>query len=149
MDAYVELILPSNFSQSEKYPVLVSIYAGPNSNSVKKKSPTYVETYLVEAYSVIIVKIDGRGSALRGWNLKQQIYRHLGGPEVEDQMETLRLLVEKYAFLDPNKISLIGWSYGGFASLHASQLDKNRMIKCVIAGGSIVDFHNYGRVDFL
>jgi dipeptidyl aminopeptidase/acylaminoacyl peptidase len=64
--------------------------SGPNSNSVEKKSPNYIETYLVEAYSLIIVKIDARGSGLRGWNLKHKIYRHLGGPEIEDQLEILR-----------------------------------------------------------
>lgn len=119
LNAHVQLVLPHNFDPTLKYPILLSIYAGPNSNSVEKRNPSYVETYFVQAYSIIAVQIDARGSALRGWSLKQRIYRHLGGPEIEDQMEALRLLLKRYSYLDSKRVSISGWVlYSTFISLY-------------------------------
>ncbi|KAI6176594.1 Dipeptidyl peptidase family member 2 [Aphelenchoides bicaudatus] len=142
-DAHIQLMLPPNFDPKTKYPLLMSIYAGPNSNSVWKKTPSYLDTYFSIALSAIVLKIDGRGSDLRGWNLKHQVYRHLGKTEIEDQLEALRLVTEHFSFVDIARTALIGWSYGGFATLHASQMDTQRRIKCAVAGGSVVDFLDY------
>jgi dipeptidyl aminopeptidase/acylaminoacyl peptidase len=87
--AHIQMLLPPNFDPKTKHPLLLSIYAGPNSNSVWKRSPPYLDTYFSTTLSAIILKVDGRGSGLRGWNLKRQVYRHLGKAEIEDQLEAL------------------------------------------------------------
>lgn len=92
-DAHVQMMLPPNFDPTIKYPILLSIYGGPNSNSVWKKTPSYLDTYFSMTFPAVVLKFDGRGSGLRGYNLKYHVYRHLGKSEIEDQLETLRFFV--------------------------------------------------------
>lgn len=37
--------------------------------------------------------------------------------EIEDQVEGLHYVAEKYGFIDLSRVAIHGWSYGGFLSL--------------------------------
>jgi len=40
-----------------------------------------------------------------------------GQVEIEDQVEALNYVAEKYKFVDLSRVAIHGWSYGGFLSL--------------------------------
>lgn len=40
-----------------------------------------------------------------------------GQVEIEDQVEGLQFVAEKYGFVDLSRVAIHGWSYGGFLSL--------------------------------
>lgn len=40
-----------------------------------------------------------------------------GQVEIEDQVEGLQYVAEKYGFIDLSRVAIHGWSYGGFLSL--------------------------------
>lgn len=40
-----------------------------------------------------------------------------GQVEIEDQVEGLQYVAEKYKFIDMSRVAIHGWSYGGFLSL--------------------------------
>ena len=95
----------------------------------------------------IIVNIDGRGSGGRGWKTRAPLYKNFGSPEIADQIDGLRLSIKKYPFMDPEKVAVIGWSYGGFASSHILAKDGGATIKCGIAIAPVVDFRFYGKLN--
>lgn len=66
-------------------------------------------TYLAAVRQYIVVSIDGRGSANRGWKVRSPLYKNLGGPEIEDQIDGLRILIQKYPFMDGDKVASFGW----------------------------------------
>ena len=70
-------------------------------------------TYLTTSESVIYAVIDGRGSGYRGNDLLHEIYYKLGQPEVQDQIDVTKRLVDQYAFIDASNVAIWGWSYGG------------------------------------
>jgi dipeptidyl-peptidase-4 len=64
----------------------------------------------------IYFQIDNRGSANRGTAFENPIYHAMGGVEVADQAAGARWL-QRQPFVDPKKVAIFGWSYGGYMTL--------------------------------
>ena len=89
---------------------------GNTNNSSRDRFKLDWGTYLTTSEGVIYAVIDGRGSGYRGNDLLHEIYYKLGQPEVQDQIDVTKRLVDQYAFIDANKVAIWGWSYGGITS---------------------------------
>lgn len=113
-ESQVMMAVPSDFSETKKYPMIVEVYGGPDSSSVTNKWSIDWGSYLVSSRDYIYAKIDGRGSGLRGDKNLFAIYRNLGGFEVHDQIETAEKLFAKHSYIDAQKSAIWGWSYGEF-----------------------------------
>lgn len=57
-----------------------------------------------------------RGTGYRGEEFKKLTYGNLGRLEVEDQISTARYMARQ-SYVDPARIGIYGWSYGGFMAL--------------------------------
>ena len=111
--AKVRLYLPHDFDESRKYPLLINVYAGPNSQQVSDRFKLDWGTYLTTSEDIIYAVIDGRGSGFRGDDLLYEIHYKLGQPEVQDQIDVTKQLVNLYSFIDQSRVAIWGWSYGG------------------------------------
>jgi dipeptidyl-peptidase-4 len=60
--------------------------------------------------------LDNRGSARRGRKFSDAIYHRMGDVEVRDQLAGLAWLKTQPG-VDPDRIGVMGWSYGGYMSL--------------------------------
>ena len=88
-----------------------------------------------------IIDIDYRGSAGYGRDFRTDIYRNMGGKDLEDQLLGKETLVSKYG-IDPKKVGIYGGSYGGFITMMA--LFKNPgEFKCGAALRSVTDWAFY------
>jgi len=65
-----------------------------------------------------VLDIDYRGSAGYGRDWRTAIYRHMGGKDLDDQVDGAKYLTEKFG-VNPKHIGLYGGSYGGFITLMA------------------------------
>ena len=113
------IMKPHDFDPVKKYPVLFYVYGGPGSQTVQKKfgsgqRPMWHRYLAAQGY--IVVSIDNRGTGGRGRNFEKQVYKKLGQYEVEDQIDAAKFLLDKYNYLDKNRVGIWGWSYGGFMS---------------------------------
>ncbi|XP_031343861.1 venom dipeptidyl peptidase 4-like isoform X2 [Photinus pyralis] len=146
--ATVRLLLPPTLNKKEnkKYPLIVNVYAGPNSNRVVNTYSQGIENYFVTNHSYIYAYIDGRGSGNNGNTLLFQIYRRLGTVEIEDQIEVTRYLQNKYKYIDADKTAIWGWSYGGFAALLALLRDTRNVFKLAIAVAPVTSFLYYDTI---
>lgn len=91
-DAKVKLQLPpgADLSGAVKYPMLVYVYAGPDSYNGYDKWEMDYGSYLATNKSIVYAHINGRGSGLRGDKLMHTIYQKFGTVEVLDQIETAK-----------------------------------------------------------
>jgi dipeptidyl-peptidase-4 len=64
---------------------------------------------------IIIASVDNRGTGFRGEEFKKMTYLQLGYYETIDQVETSNYL-GTLPYVDPNRIGIWGWSYGGFTA---------------------------------
>ncbi len=111
------MIKPLDFDESKKYPVLMFVYGGPGSQTVKNSFDGFNHFWYQHLASkgYIIVSVDNRGTGARGRDFKKVTYQQLGHYELIDQMETARWL-GKQSYVDPYRIGIWGWSYGGYMS---------------------------------
>ncbi|AEI38546.1 peptidase S9B dipeptidylpeptidase IV domain protein [Zymomonas mobilis subsp. pomaceae ATCC 29192] len=109
---YYKLLMPK-MEQDKQYPVLVQVYNGPDlGRQVLQGWTSPLHQYLV-AKGWIIFSIDGRGSPGRGKAFEDHIYKAMGTVEVEDQLTGLSWL-KAQNYVDPKRIAVFGWSYGGY-----------------------------------
>ncbi|MDD8025449.1 MAG: DPP IV N-terminal domain-containing protein [Acidobacteriota bacterium] len=111
-DLFGILQFPSNFDANKKYPLLVSVYAGPGWNGA---SETYARPNLVCELGFLVASFDFRGSSGRGKKAMDSIYEKLGIIEIDDQAAGVKSLYDR-PYFDKTRVGIYGTSYGGYAS---------------------------------
>jgi dipeptidyl-peptidase 4 len=140
------LIKPPNFDPAKKYPVIVFTYGGPHAQVVLNAwgGPNLLWHELMAQKGYIIFALDNRGSAGRGHLFEESIRYHFGGPELSDQRDGVAWL-EQQPWVDPQRIGIWGWSYGGHMTLHA-MFEAADLFKVGFAGGPVTDWHFYDSI---
>jgi dipeptidyl-peptidase-4 len=110
-------ILPPDFDSTKKYPVLLTQYSGPGSQSVLNSWgwSNYFWYQMLAQNEIIVVCVDNRGTGARGQEFKKMTYQELGKYENIDHIAFARYL-GTLPYVDKNNIGVFGWSYGGFMS---------------------------------
>lgn len=136
---YWRMVKPA-MEPGKRYPVFFQHYGGPHSQYVTKGWSSPLEQAIV-AKGYILFEIDNRGSANRGVAFEKPLYRAMGGVEVADQKiggEYLKTL----PFVDPDKIAIYGWSYGGYLTLKQLEADPG-FYAAGIAGAPVTKWELY------
>ncbi len=110
------MIKPEGFSESGKYPVLITQYSGPDSQSVSDSWRGVGWNEYLAQEGFLIISVDPRGTAARGENFRKSTYLQLGKYESDDMVETAKYL-GTLPYVDAGNIAIFGWSYGGFMTL--------------------------------
>jgi dipeptidyl-peptidase-4 len=144
-EIYGYQILPPNFKKNKKYPVLVYVYGGPESQDVRNswESMNAWFQYLAQ-HGYIVVCADNRGTNGRGEEFRKSIYMQLGKLEVDDQIALAEYMITK-PYVDKNRIGIFGWSYGGYLSLFC-MMRGNQLFKTGVAIAPVTDWRYYDSV---
>ncbi len=113
---YYSITKPYGFDASRKYPAIVLVYGGPGAASTVRKVWAGGTDQLLTQAGFVIFRLDNRGTSNRGLKFEAPIHQAMGGPEVRDQIVGERYLAA-LPFVDPRRIGVIGWSYGGFMTI--------------------------------
>jgi dipeptidyl-peptidase-4 len=108
-------IKPKDFDATKKYPVIMYVYGGPASQSVKNAwadGHLYFHHYLAQQ-GFLVACVDNRGTTARGAAFKKATYANLGKYEVQDQIAAANFLGSQ-TYVDKSRIGIWGWSYGGY-----------------------------------
>ena len=76
----------------------------------------YMFNNLLADQGYTVIDIDYTASSGYGRNHRTGIYRDMGGKDLTDQVDGVKMLVEKYG-VNPKNVGLYGGSYGGFITL--------------------------------
>ncbi|NJD21351.1 MAG: S9 family peptidase [Melioribacter sp.] len=116
------MMKPYNFDPSKKYPVLFSVYTEPAGQTVVDRwgGSGYLWHLMFAQEGYIIMSVDNRGTpAPRGREWRKAIYKKIGILNSADQADAVKALLQKYSFMDADRIGVWGWSGGGSATLNA------------------------------
>jgi dipeptidyl-peptidase-4 len=137
------LLLPPDFDERRRYPVLHYVYGGPQSQLVQDSWASNARPWLryLASRGFIVSVLDNRGTANRGLAFAQAVYRRLGTIEVEDQLAAVAWL-KAQPFVDQERIGVHGWSYGGYLTLRLCLLAPDTFA-CGVAGAPVTDWARY------
>ena len=139
------MLKPPGFDSSKKYPVVMTQYSGPNSQSVADNWGRGIgwEDYLAQE-GFLVVCVDPRGTAARGEDFRKITYLQLGRYESDDMVEAAKYL-GKQPFVDKSNIAIFGWSYGGFMVLLTME-KGGELFKAGISVAPVTSYRFYDSV---
>jgi dipeptidyl-peptidase 4 len=138
------MIKPVNFNESQRYPVVITQYSGPNSQKVKDEWENIGWNHYLAQEGFIVVCVDPRGTAARGEDFRKSTYLQLGKYESDDIVETA-LFLGALNYVDKDNIGIFGWSYGGFMTLLSMQ-KGGELFKAGIAVAPVTNWRFYDTI---
>lgn len=139
-----KLVKPRDFDPAKKYPVIVEVYGGPHMQLVQNRWvgrwDVMDQYFAQEGY--LWFSVDNRGSFRRGKAFEDTLYKRLGKAELEDQLAGVEAL-KKLPYVDPDRIAIWGWSYGGFMTCYALTHAPAGTFACGAAVAPVTDWLNY------
>lgn len=124
----------------KRYPVFFQHYGGPTSQTVTRGWGGGLEQAIV-GRGYIFFEIDNRGSDNRGVEFASALYRAMGSVEVEDQ-KAGALFLKGLPYVDPDRIAVYGWSYGGYMTVKMLEADQG-LYAAGIAGAPVTEWKLY------
>ncbi|MBV7260134.1 S9 family peptidase [Erythrobacter crassostreae] len=134
------MMLKPEMEAGKKYPVFYYHYSGPGPQIVDKGWGGALAQAVVDR-GYIYFALDNRGTANRGVDFEQPLYRAMGGVEVRDQKVGAEFL-KTLDYVDGDKIALYGWSYGGYMTLKQLQADPG-LYAAGISGAPVTKWELY------
>lgn len=140
------MMKPSNFDANKKYPVLMFVYGGPGSQTVKNQwdARDFLWYQVLVSKGYIVVSVDNRGTGARGRDFKHVTYADLGKFEVIDQIESAKYL-GGLPYVDKSRIGIWGWSYGGYMSSNCIMQGAD-VFKAAIAVAPVTNWRFYDSI---
>ncbi|MFF1522686.1 prolyl oligopeptidase family serine peptidase [Streptomyces sp. NPDC058284] len=138
------LYLPSWYEPgSGKLPVLLCPYSGPGIQLVVHARAwwTVVAQWFAEqGYAVLIA--DGRGTPGRGEDWAKAVHGDQLTPVLDDQVAAVHAAAERFPDLDPERVGIRGWSFGGYLAAGAV-LHRPDVFHAAVAGAAPSDLRLY------
>jgi dipeptidyl aminopeptidase/acylaminoacyl peptidase len=107
------LVRPPAFDATRKYPVLMLLHGGPQTQWSDAWSYRWnAQAFAAPGYAVVM--INRRGSTGFGQKFTDEIALDWGGKPFDDLMKGLDFVLSKYPFTDPQRVAAAGASYGGY-----------------------------------
>jgi dipeptidyl aminopeptidase/acylaminoacyl peptidase len=134
------LIYPRDFDPAKKYPMIVEVHGGPGA-AVQSEWPHAGDFAIALAGSgYFVFQPNPRGSFGQGETFTRANVRDFGYGDFRDVLagvdEALRV-----APIDPNRLGLTGWSYGGFMTMWG--VTQTNRFKAAMAGAGIANYLSY------
>ncbi len=139
-DLHYSLIKPAGFDARKRYPVVVMVYGGPASQTVKRAWAPDFNQYLAQ-HGYVVFSIDNRGTPRRGAAFGGALYGRQGTVEVADQLKGVQWL-KSQPWVDGSRIGVYGWSNGGYMTLMLLAKASDAYA-CGVAGAPVTDWGLY------
>ena len=135
------LVKPHDFDPQRRYPVVVQVYGGPHAQRVQNDWRRLTNIMLAHQ-GYVVFELDNRGTYNRGKKFEDVIHRQTGDAEVRDQLAGVAYL-KTLPFIDPTRIAIDGWSYGGYMALMVTLKAPPGTFAASISGAPVTDWALY------
>lgn len=138
-DLHYQIFKPLDLKAGEKRPSVTIVYGGPHGQRIYNRWRLGLSQMLAH-HGFVVFQIDNRGTGNRGKAFEAPLYRNMGRPETEDQKIGADWL-KSQPFIDPEKMGVYGWSYGGYMSL--MMLGQTNDYAAGVVGAPVTEWQLY------
>jgi dipeptidyl aminopeptidase/acylaminoacyl peptidase len=138
------LVPPAKVEAGRKYPMVVLIHGGPSSVTTSEwpassgMSRAIIAALSVRGYYVLLP--NPRGSYGQGEDFTRANVKDFGGGDLRDDLAGVDAAIKKYP-IDPNRLGVTGWSYGGFMTMWT--ITQTSRFHAAVAGAGIANWQSY------
>jgi dipeptidyl aminopeptidase/acylaminoacyl peptidase len=134
------LLYPAGFNPHQKYPMIVSVHGGPAS----QKSPSWpspgFDLSVLAGQGFFVFFPNPRGSYGQGEAFTKANVKDFGHGDLSDIMTGVDEVL-KEAPIDPDRLGIAGWSYGGYMTMWS--VTQTKRFKAAVAGAGIANWQSY------
>ncbi|MGD0802187.1 MAG: S9 family peptidase [Terracidiphilus sp.] len=135
------LTLPKDYDPAKKYPLIVEVHGGPAAAEEPRWGGSFgLTSTIFSALGYFVLQPNPRGSFGQGEEFVQVIRKDFGYGDLRDILAGLDAVEAKYP-VDPNRVGLTGWSYGGFITMFA--VTQTQRFKAAVAGAGVSNWQSY------
>jgi len=130
-----------DYNPAKKYPLIVEVHGGPAAAVLPSwTAGTMLSPSAFSALGYFVLRPNPRGSFGEGEAFTQANRKDFGYGDLRDILAGVSRVEAKYP-VDPNRVGIMGWSYGGFMSMFAPT--QTQRFKASVAGAGISDWLSY------
>jgi dipeptidyl aminopeptidase/acylaminoacyl peptidase len=135
------LMLPKDYDPKKKYPLIVEVHGGPAAAEMAHwGGGGGLSANAFSALGYFVLQPNPRGSYGQGEAFTQANRKDFGYGDLRDILAGVDGVEAQYP-VDPGRVGLTGWSYGGFMSMFA--VTQTQRFKAAVAGAGIADWQSY------
>ncbi|MGH9617197.1 MAG: prolyl oligopeptidase family serine peptidase, partial [Acidobacteriaceae bacterium] len=134
------LMYPRHYDPKRKYPLILWVHGGP-SNKTMPRWPSV--SYTPVAFSAVddfVLMPNPRGSYGEGEAFTQANRKDFGHGDLRDLLAGVDTVTKEFP-IDPDRVGITGWSYGGFMTMFA--VTQTHRFRAAVAGAGISDWKSY------
>jgi len=134
------LIYPRDFDPSKKYPLVVRVHGGPGAAVLSEWPSSLDYTAPLAAAGYFVLQPNPRGSFGEGEAFTRANVKDFGYGDFKDIMASVDAAID-VAPIDPNRLGICGWSYGGYMTMWA--VTQTNRFKAAMAGAGLSNWQSY------
>ncbi|BCB79876.1 prolyl oligopeptidase family serine peptidase [Phytohabitans flavus] len=136
------VLYPRNHVTGRRLPVLLDVYGGPGHQEVLATRARWLERQWWADAGFAVVTVDNRGTPGVAPSFEKVVHRRVADVVLTDQVDALSALAGKHPDLDLDRVSIRGWSFGGWLA-GLAVLRRPEIFRCGIAGAPVTDWRLY------
>jgi dipeptidyl aminopeptidase/acylaminoacyl peptidase len=134
------LLYPTQFDPARKYPMVVAVHGGPASSLKPAWPRPGYNPALLSQQGYFVLMPNPRGSYGQGEKFAMANKRDFGGGDLRDILAGVDEAI-RTAPIDPQRVGITGWSYGGFMTMFA--VTQTNRFRAAVAGAGISNWKSY------
>ncbi len=134
------LLYPINYNPVQRYPMIVEIHGGPSSMRGNYWPTAHFDMSAMAALGYFVFFPNPRGSYGEGEAFTRANVKDFGNGDLRDVLTGLDEVLKKVP-VDPNRIGVTGWSYGGFMTMWT--VTQTNRFHAAVAGAGIANWLSY------
>jgi dipeptidyl aminopeptidase/acylaminoacyl peptidase len=134
------LLYPRGYDPARRYPLVVAVHGGPAGMELSHWPSTWDYETMLASAGYFVFFPNPRGSFGQGEAFTRANVRDFGYGDLRDILAGVNEVL-RTAPIDPNRVGITGWSYGGFMTMWA--VTQTQMFRAAVAGAGISNWQSY------